>query len=238
MRARTSTNRLAPVWTTALIAATTLTACGDTTSDGDAAPVLAPGSPGETASPATEEDIAAGATDAEANETDVEFLVMMIVHHEQAVEMGDLAADRAESSDIESIAERISVAQGLEIESMEEWLETNIFGPARDNPRHQNYCGIDQQHDGAPHHGADCQLVEHGDMPGMATDAEMAELEDAEGEDFDELFVELMIAHHEGGVDMAEEAISSGQHTQIRDMANDMMAEQLAEITRMETMLD
>lgn len=218
----------------AVLALPWLTACDDTVDN--SAPVLSPGAPGESASPATEEELEAAGSDAEPNEADIEFLLMMIVHHEQAVEMSELAPDSAENSDIETIAERISVAQGVEIQGMEEWLETNVFGPARDNPRHQNYCGLEQQADEEAHHGADCEIVEHDDMPGLATDTELSELEEAEDTDFDELFVDLMVAHHEGGIDMAEDVLIDGHHTQIQGMANDMMAEQSTEITLMQNM--
>ncbi|MFC7330011.1 DUF305 domain-containing protein [Marinactinospora rubrisoli] len=201
----------------------------------DGPPVLAPGAPGESASPATEEQLAAATASMRHNEADVEYVLKMIEHHNQALEMTELVPDRVDSGDIELIAERITTAQGPEIEVMESWLETNVFGPARENPNHQNYCGLQDEES---HHGGDCVPVDHSDMPGMATEEQLAELEAAEGAEFDELFVELMTTHHEGAITMAEEVIAEGENVTVNQLASDVLSEQRVEIERMRTALD
>ncbi|RCV50440.1 DUF305 domain-containing protein [Marinitenerispora sediminis] len=198
-------------------------------------PVLAPGAPGESASPATEDQLASATASVQHNEADVEYVLKMIEHHGQALEMTDLVPDRVEDGDLELIADRIAAAQGPEIDVMESWLETNVYGPARENPAHQNYCGLQEQES---HHGGDCVPIDHEDMPGMATEEQLAELEAAEGAEFDELFVELMTTHHEGAVSMAEEVLSDGENVLVSQMATDVVAEQRTEIERMRRIME
>ncbi|MFW6641791.1 DUF305 domain-containing protein [Nocardiopsis algeriensis] len=228
--------RLALVTGTALTLLCT-SACTGEEEPQEAANVIAPGAPGESSSPATSEQIAALAEEQGHNEADVTYLVLMIEHHGQALEMAELAPERHEREDIGRIADRIAAAQGPEITVMEGWLETNVFGPARENPAYENFCGLE----GSGHHGGDggCDLgVDHGDMPGMASPEDMERLEAAEGDEFDQLFVELMTAHHEGAVTMAEEAMENGEDQEVLRMANDVIAEQNAEIERMRQALE
>lgn len=224
----------------ALLGATACTG-GDGEGGQESANVIAPGAPGESSSPATADQIAALAEEQGHNEADVTYLVLMIEHHSQALEMTDLAPDRHERDGIERIADRISAAQGPEITAMESWLEENVFGPARENPAHQNFCGLEG--DGT-HHDEDsevpaCELdVDHGDMPGMASPEDLERLAAAEGDAFDTLFVELMTAHHEGAVTMAEDAMAEGKDQNVLRMANDVIAEQTAEIGRMAQVME
>ncbi|WP_017574072.1 DUF305 domain-containing protein [Nocardiopsis halotolerans] len=229
-----------------LAAGTALVMLGVSACTGDdgvqeSANVIAPGAPGESSSPATSEQIAALAEEQGHNEADVTYLVEMIAHHSQALEMTELVPERHQREEIELIAERISAAQGPEITAMESWLEENVFGPARENPAHQNFCGLEG--DGT-HHGGDgdepaCELeVDHDDMPGMASEEEMEQLAAAEGDAFDWLFVELMATHHEGGITMAEDVLAEGRDQTVMRMANDVIAEQRADIARMEQILE
>ncbi|RKS04880.1 uncharacterized protein (DUF305 family) [Nocardiopsis sp. Huas11] len=203
--------------------------------------VIAPGAPGESASPATADQIAALAEEQGHNEADVSYLVNMIEHHRQAVEMTELVEERYERDGIERIADRISAAQGPEITAMESWLEENVFGPARENEAHQNFCGLEG--DGTHHDESGdvptCELeVDHDDMPGMATEEELADLAAAEGDEFDQLFVELMTTHHQGAITMAEEVLEEGKDHTVLRMANDVIAEQNSEISRMAEVLE
>ncbi|WP_046469521.1 DUF305 domain-containing protein [Allosalinactinospora lopnorensis] len=225
-------------WVLAAGAATLVAVSACTGSDSaEGPPVLDPGAPGDSPSPASEERLESAAEDGGHNEADVEYMAKMIEHHKQALEMSELAEDRAEHDGVKGIADRISVAQSSEIEAMEGWLETNVYGPAKENPNHQNYCGLDEE--GTSHHDEDCPTdVDHSDMPGMATEAELAELAEVTGAEFDELFVELMVDHHEGGVSMAEDILVDGDSSAIRTMASDVIAEQRAEIARMRGMIE
>lgn len=229
----------------ALAAGTALALLGVSACTGDddqeAANVIAPGAPGASSSPASEEQIAALAAEQGHNEADVSYLVMMIEHHNQAIEMTDLVTDRYERDEIERISDRISAAQGPEITAMESWLEENVFAPARENPAHQNFCGLEG--DGSHHHDdedfVECVLeVDHDDMEGMISDEDMERLTEAEGDAFDRLFVELMTTHHEGAITMAEEVMAEGTDRIVLDMANDLIAEQNTEIVRMERIIE
>ncbi|MEU0493446.1 DUF305 domain-containing protein [Nocardiopsis sp. NPDC006139] len=225
---------------TALVLLGTSACTGEDEQPQESANVIAPGAPGESSSPATADQIAALAEEQGHNEADVVYLVKMIEHHAQALEMTDLVPERHRREGIGGIAERISAAQGPEITAMESWLETNVFGPARENPAHQNFCGLEGDGD---HHGGGevpaCDLqVDHEDMPGMVSEEDMGRLEAADGDEFDRLFVELMTAHHRGAVTMAEEVLENGKDQTVMRMANDLIAEQNTEIERMEAVLE
>lgn len=213
------------------------TACTDD-ADQESANVIAPGAPGESSTPATQEQIADLAEEQGHNKADVDYLVMRIEHHEQALVMTDLAPERYEHEDID----RIAAAQGPEITAMESWLEENVFAPARENPAHQNFCGLGEEDD--HHHSgsediAECVLhVDHDDMEGMASEEELERLEASEDDEFDQLFVGLMSEHHRGAVTMAEDVMADGSDRQVLKMANDLIAEQNTEIARMERILE
>ncbi|MER5374383.1 DUF305 domain-containing protein [Streptomyces sp. NPDC002553] len=189
----------------------------DDKSDAASGPsVIAPGKPGEanrTLSPG--EAAAHRAEDDTPNSADVSFAQMMIVHHAQALEMTALAPKQAESAKVKSLAARITAAQGPEIAAMKSWLGKYGKAEAGDG--------------GNAHH--------HGAMPGMATEAQMKQLRAADGKAFDKLFLALMITHHEGALTMAADVKAQGNNIRIEEMADDVVAEQTSEISRMRTML-
>ncbi|WP_098482091.1 DUF305 domain-containing protein [Georgenia soli] len=147
---------------------------------------------------------------------------MMIVHHEGAIEMSDLAVEKADSEEVRALAEDISAAQGPEIEQMTSWLEA--WGEET----------MPMDHGGMDHGGMD-----HGgmDMDGMSQEEAMGHLEDQSGPDFDRRFLELMIAHHEGAVTMAEDELADGENPQALELAQKIIDDQQAEIAQMEQML-
>lgn len=182
-------------------------------------PVIVPGRPGEQAS--TIPPGQATASDPpEPNDADKRFIQNMIVHHEQAVWMSDLAPSRASSRDVKELASRISDVQGLEIDAMNRWLSQHSVPTV--NPT-------------APdHHGTGG----HGAMPGMATQEQLQRLQDAKGTDFDTLWLQLMIAHHQGALTMAEEVRRQGLDVRVQEIADDVVAEQTDEIKRMQGWLN
>ncbi|MGW5422792.1 DUF305 domain-containing protein [Streptomyces sp. NPDC003943] len=173
--------------------------------------VIAPGRPGEPAKRVSPEEAARLMPDERPNGADFRYVQMMIEHHRQALTMTALVPQRAGSPKVKKVAERIAAAQGPEIGAMEGWLKSN------GGPRPQS---------GHDHHT----------MPGMATDAQLAELRAARGGDFDTLFLKLMTAHHEGAVTMAAEVLSQGNNVLVEEMANDVIAQQTAEIDRMRSL--
>ena len=146
------------------------------------------------------------------NDADVEFAQGMIPHHEQAIEMAELALERAESAEVKDLAQRIKDAQGPEIEEMTGWLESWEEPVAPEG----GMSGMD--------HGADS---------GMMSDTDMEELEAAEGAAFDALFLSGMIEHHEGAVTMAEAELENGEYEPAKELAQKIIDAQEAEIEEM-----
>ncbi|WP_329009669.1 DUF305 domain-containing protein [Micromonospora rifamycinica] len=173
----------------------------------DAPAVIVPGRPGEPAvtRPAQQ---ARDAGPPRYNTPDVWFVRMMIPHHQQALQMAELAPERAASAQVKAIAARIRGAQGPEIGLLRGWLDTR--GLAADEPGH-----------------------DHGGMRGMPSPAAIRQLTDARGTAFDRLFVQLMTAHHEGAVAMATELLSAGADQQLNEFANAVATEQAVEIARL-----
>jgi uncharacterized protein (DUF305 family) len=154
-------------------------------------------------------------TSTDHNDADVVFAQQMIPHHSQALEMAQLAADRAEDPQVKDLGARIEGAQEPEIEQMQAWLEAWGEDPAS------------EAMDG----------MEHGDA-GMMTDDDMARLEAAAGAEFDAMFLEMMIQHHSGAVDMAETEIADGRFPEAIELATAIKQAQEAEIDQMRRLLD
>lgn len=136
----------------------------------------------------------------------------MIAHHQQAVEMSDvLLAKEGTIAQVAELAERIKAAQQPEIETMREWLSA---------------WGQDPEMEG----------MHHGD--GMMSADDMAALREADGPAASRLFLEQMIVHHEGAVEMAEQQLSAGKDADALELAQRMIDDQTAEIDEMRSMLD
>lgn len=181
--------------------------------------VIAPGKPGEAAEKLTAEEAAkAKKEDDSPNSADFAYVRMMIEHHRQALVMTDLAPDRAKSSKVKRLAERIAAGQQPEIEAMKGWQKTNG--------------GTKDQGGGAPDHAGG--HGGHDAMPGMATEKQLDQLRAARGADFDKLFLKLMITHHSGAVSMATDVLAKGNNLRVEEMADDVISQQSAEIRRMQ----
>lgn len=179
----------------------------------DGAPVVvAPGRPGERARTLSPEQAAKERPDDSPNAADQTYVRHMIEHHGQALTMSALAPTRASADGVKRVAERIAAAQRPEMGAMEKW-----------RARH-------------PEPSTDAGSHDHGAMPGMATERQLADLAAAKGADFDRLFLTLMIAHHEGAVKMAGEALAGGNNVAVEEMATEVVATQSAEIHRMRAM--
>ncbi|MFN3670047.1 MAG: DUF305 domain-containing protein [Brevundimonas sp.] len=194
------------------------------------APIVQPGAPGQ-ASRALNADEAARISDNRYSADDVAFMQGMIGHHAQAVEMAALVADRTNTQAILDIAGRINASQADEIEFMQGWLrERGETAPDPSSP-------MDHSAHGAGHGAAH---NDHAAMPGMATAEQLAALAAARGEAFDQQFLRLMIAHHEGAVKMVADLFArpgSAYDPVLFRFANDVTNEQQAEIARMAALL-
>lgn len=155
----------------------------------------------------------------------------MSAHHAQAVEMSFIVRDRTSDPAVRLLAYDIINTQSAQIGMMTAWLDqwglpkTDPAGPMRWMSGH---AGMAMPLAAAP--GA-------ARMPGMATDARLAELRTASGKDAEVLFLRLMIAHHRGGVDMARAVLDRTGRDQVRRLARTMVAGQLSEIAQMNAML-
>ena len=134
--------------------------------------------------------------------------------------MGALAPDRAADPQVRAIAERIAGVQGPEVAVMEAWL-------ARQDDAGHGGSGDGGSGDGGDHTG----------MPGMATPAQLAELGAASGPAFDRLFVTLMIAHHEGGIAMAEHTFEHANTDEVKKFAEGIVSGQQSEISELRRLL-
>lgn len=199
------------------LALSALTGCDSGSDAKSSAPsgssVIVPGRPGEVNRTLSAADAAEQrAEDDSPNSADVAYARMMIRHHTQALEMTELAPRQAESTQVKRLAARIAAAQGPEITAMRGWLKTH--GKAENADDH-----------------------DHEAMPGMATEAPLKKLRAAEGKAFDELFLTLMITHHEGAITMATDVKAQGNNILVEEMADDVIAQQTSEITRMRSLL-
>lgn len=151
---------------------------------------------------------------AEFIDADVVFAMSMIVHHQQAIEMSDVLLEKDDvDPDVAGLAQTIKDAQQPEIDTMTRWLDD--WGHPMD-PSGMN--GMD--HDGMT----------------MSED-DLAALESASGEEASTLFLEQMIIHHEGAIDMAETQVAEGQNPDAITLAEKIIDDQTAEIQRMRDLL-
>ena len=192
-----------------LATALTLSAC----SDGDASSDHS-GMPGMSASESTptSDDAQDGAT---FNDADVMFAQMMIPHHQQAIEMSDVILSKEGiDSQITDLATQIKEAQGPEIAQLNTWLD-EWDAPQPD----------------------ESEAMDHGSMDGMMSEEDMQGLENAEGAEAGRLFLEQMIVHHEGAVEMAQTEVEDGANKAAAEMASTIVTTQSSEIQTMEDLL-
>ena len=180
--------------------------------------IIQPGAPGQ-ASRVVDAAAAADVSKVPFTPADVRFMQGMIGHHAQALDMTALVATRSRSDAIRKLAQRIELSQADEIKMMQEWL----------TGRGQK---VPDQH---AHHAPGATL-----MPGMLTAEEMARLAQATGPEFDRLFLEFMIKHHEGALTMVQDLFAqpgAGQESDVFAFASDVDADQRMEIDRMRAAL-
>ena len=152
---------------------------------------------------------------------DIAFAQNMIPHHEQALEMSALALATKASPEVTVLAKEIQAAQDPEIVLMRKWL--------------RDWNAAELPHSGGP--GDESDGHEH-EMAGMATGEQLLALSEARGAEFDALWLELMVAHHEGAIEMAEQVIETTDDLEVQALAEAIIAGQAAEIDRMRTLQD
>jgi len=198
------------------------------------APIVLPGAPGQDSQTLTA-DQATELAQASYTEADVAFMQGMIVHHQQAVEMSELVSERTNDEDVVAISGRILSSQADEIEFMNEWLAARGEKTVMVGGEHGGHDMGDHSGHAMMGHGMD-----HSQMAGMASPEQMAALAAAEGVEFDRQFLTLMIAHHEGAVDMVEELLrqpGSAADPILFRFVGDIENDQTTEIDRMDVLL-
>ena len=167
--------------------------------------------------PAGGESTSQDASDvAQHNNADVDFAQGMIPHHAQAITMADMVLAQ-EDSTLTELAEQIKVAQQPEIDEMTQWL--NAWGeevPAADG--HLGMGGMD--------------------MDGMMSQDDLDMLMDMSGSGFDSMWLQMMIEHHEGAIEMAQEQVADGEYPDALDLAAQIISAQQSEIDQMRNMLE
>lgn len=215
----TLTRRLAG----ALAATAAITACSSASAGSGTAP--APVAQGEQAA------IARARADSlryPYTQADIDFMSGMIAHHSQAIVMAKWAPSHGASASIQTLCARIINAQRDEIHLMQSWLRARnqAVAPA------DTITGLGMM----TMHGTTHQML----MPGMLTEAQLKELDQARGEQFDKLFLKFMIQHHQGAVGMVTDLFGTtgaAQDELTFKLANDISADQTTEIARMQKML-
>ena len=162
-----------------------------------------------------------GSSPISAATVDIAFAQQMIPHHAQAVEMSQLAATRARSPEVKALAAQITAAQDPEVRVMSTWLTAWGATPMP---------GMDASDSAHDMHGMDM-----GD--GMMTQQDMDALAAANGTAFDTMWLEMMVAHHEGAVAMARKILESSANPEVTAFAQKVIDGQTVEIAEMERLL-
>jgi uncharacterized protein (DUF305 family) len=160
------------------------------------------------------------------NAADVRFMSGMIPHHAQAVLIAGWAPSHGARQDLRVLCERIIVAQRDEIALMQTWLRDRALPVPDAKATHMKMMMDGMEHDML--------------MPGMLNDQELAQLDKSRGTEFDRLFLQAMIRHHQGAISMVDElfkASGAGQDETVFRFASDVYADQTTEIERMQKML-
>jgi uncharacterized protein (DUF305 family) len=172
-------------------------------------------------------DTQTGTGQTDHNDADVAFANGMIQHHAQALAMVDLTVGRDLDPEVQALIEAIRAAQAPEIETMTDWLTQwgePIPATVRD---HVNSEGDGHDMEGM---GDDTGM----DMPGMMSEEEMADLEAASDADFQDMFLTMMIEHHQGAIEMARAQQEDGRYQPALTLADQIETGQSAEIETME----
>ena len=181
------------------------------------------------------------------NRADVAFVTGMIPHHQEAVEMSDLilaqpVSAAGSNAEVRALAQQIADAQAPEVEQMKTWVKDWGMEDTATDDGGMNMGGGEMdghEMDGADMDGADMGGADAGGaaMNGMMTEAQMNELSQATGAELDQLYLELMITHHEGAIEMAQTELKEGKNPAALKLAQGVIDTQQAEIKQMQALL-
>lgn len=204
-------------------------------------PIFQPGAPGAPSRIITAEE-AVALSRSTFTEADVGFMQHMIVHHAQAVEMVSLLETRGSDARVKLLGRRIALSQEAEMAVMRSWLEERGRPTMMPGMNHGGHAGMN--HAGMDHaamgHGPAADPEDTALMAGMLTPRQMQTLAAASGPEFDRLFLTGMIQHHQGALDMVADLMktpNAAQDTLLSDFTAAVIADQQAEILRMQSLL-
>ena len=176
------------------------------------------------------------ASDPLASSAEAGFSRDMQVHHQQAVEMAMIVRDQTDDPEVRLLAYDIATSQAQQAGQMFGWLAEWGLSQAATEP---SMTWMSRPAPGASghDHAADSAHRPGSPMPGLATHGQLEQLSGSEGVDAERLFLQLMIAHHQGGVEMAEAIVGRSSHRVVLDLANSIVQAQSSEIELMRRML-
>ena len=157
------------------------------------------------------QDQASGSATPAPNDADVTFTQNMIPHHQQAIDMAKLVDSHTERPELLQLADSIVTSQGQEITQLQGWLRS-WNKPA--TPEGMGHGGME--------------------MPGTMSEADMAHLMDLEGTEFDVAFAEMMVAHHQGAIDMAKTELRDGSLSEVKQFAQKVIDDQQKEVDQLQ----
>ncbi|MFN3930616.1 MAG: DUF305 domain-containing protein [Brevundimonas sp.] len=209
---------------------------------GQTPPIFNPGAPGQ-ASRVISANEAVALSRTTFNAADVAFMQHMIVHHAQAVEMVELLRAQGADATVKLLGERIALSQAAEMAIMREWLTVrgqSVDMPAMDHAAHTApaRAGAHDHHSMTP--PAQASTDDRSVMSGMLSPRQMRTLAASRGTAFDRLFLQGMIQHHQGAIDMVDDLLATpdaAEDPTLSDFASAVVAEQSAEILRMQNLL-
>jgi len=161
------------------------------------------------------------------NADDVSFAQQMIPHHNDAVTMAKLVSSRSTNAKIIDLAARIEKGQSPEIQQMQSWLTTWNASMSMPGMSTGSMPGMDS---------GTMPGMDGGTMPGMMSADDMKQLEQAKGAEFDKMWLDMMIKHHQGAIDMAKTELGKGASTDAKALAQKIIDAQQGEITEMQGM--
>ena len=171
-----------------------------------------------------------------ADSVDAGFSRDMRAHHSQAVQMSFLVRERTDDADVDQLALDILLTQQQQVGQMYAWLEDWGLPQSSSEDRMAWMGGASMT--GMDMGGARDTAELPGGMPGMASNAELQDLEDARGERAARIFLQLMIPHHEAGVEMADYAVEHASTERVRGLAESISVAQQSELTVLNDLLD
>ncbi|MCP2334651.1 DUF305 domain-containing protein [Actinoalloteichus caeruleus] len=170
------------------------------------------------------QDTGSGTTggDTAPNAADIEFARDMVPHQRQALEMADLAPEHTENAEIQELADRIEGTQRPELDQLTSWLEE---------------WDEEVPEDGAGGDGSTSPSASAVPPHGLLSEDELGRLAEAEGDEFDQLWLSMMLINHQGGVDLAQAVLDEGESPEVAELAERVLNTQQAEIDEMQTLL-